>query len=255
MRLFATRAILLVATAMSCVGQMPGRIAVINYSGFNTSAPIAPGSLASVYGTFTGVATTSAAALNPLPRSLASVIVRVNSVDAPLYFVSAGQINFVVPFATPTGPQTVEVLNGANVVGRGTVQVFPYFPALASLAPTDATAPGVIQNQDFSINGAGTLARRGEVIQIYATGCGAVAPALADGAPGGTSPLNTVGAQVRVFVSVEEAPLLGAVAHPLFPGICQVNAFIPDRPYITGQLTMFVTVNGIASNPVSVWVE
>jgi len=112
---------------------------------------------------------------------------------------------------------------------------------------------GIIQNQDFAINGPAAPARNGEVIQIYATGCGAVEPAVPDGMP--PAVLSGAVAEVKVFISVEEAQVQFAGAHPLFPGICQVNAFVPDRSFITGQTPVFITVIGVASNSVSVWVQ
>ena len=100
------------------LAQTPGPVTVISYAGYTGDFPIAPGSIASAYGTFTGVATTSASTLSPMPITLAGVSLRVNGVDAPLYFVSAGQINFVVPAATPLDKQTVQVVQGGNVIGR-----------------------------------------------------------------------------------------------------------------------------------------
>jgi uncharacterized protein (TIGR03437 family) len=103
------------------------------------------------------------------------------------------------------------------------------------------------------VNGQNARARRGEVIQIYATGCGATNPPLEDGVP--PTQLSTVVAPVKVYISVDEAQVQFAGAHPQFPGICQVNAFVPNKPYITGQVPVVVEVAGLASNPVTVWVE
>jgi uncharacterized protein (TIGR03437 family) len=234
------------------LAQTPSRVAVANYAGFVGTFPIAPGSIASAYGDFGNVATTPASSLNPMPRELAGLRLRINNVEAPRYFVSRGQINFVVPWATPTGRQTVEVVSGGNVVARGTVNVYAVGPGLAS-SDTTPTRQGIIQNQDFAINSTSARARRGEVIQIYSTGCGVVTPALQDGVP--PTGLANAAAPVKVFVSVEEATLQFAGAHPQFPGICQINAFVPNRSFVTGQVPVFVTVDGVASNPVSLWVE
>jgi uncharacterized protein (TIGR03437 family) len=239
--------------ATACFAQTPAALAVANYAGFTGTFPVAPGSLASAYGSFGNIATTSAPTLNPMPKDLAGIRLRVNNVDAPLYFVSSGQINFVVPAATPEGAQTVQVLSGANVIASGRVNVWPVGPGLASSNPADPTRPGIIQNQNFSINSSGARAARGSILQVYSTGCGATEPAVQDGVP--PTGLSSAKAMVEAWVSVEPAAVQFAGAHPQFPGICQVNVVVPDKSFITGQVPVYITVNGIASNPVSVWIQ
>jgi uncharacterized protein (TIGR03437 family) len=60
---------------------------------------------------------------------------------------------------------------------------------------------------------------------------------------------------VEVRISVEEAVVQFAGAHPQFPGICQINAVVPDRAFITGQVPLYVKVGGVPSNLVSFWVD
>lgn len=246
------RTLLLAAlSALSMMAQV-GNVAVINYSGFNATAPIAPGSIASAYGSFGTITTTATSTASPLPTVLAGISVRVDSRIAPLYFASTGQINFVVPTATPSGARTVEVLNGSNVIARGTVNIWEAFPALAS-SDTTPTSQGIVQNQNFSINNQNTRAARGEVIQVYATGCGATNPGLTDGvAPTVLSPAV---AKTEAFVANLPATVQFAGAHPQFPGICQVNITVPNQAFVTGQVPVFITVGGIASNSVSVWIQ
>ena len=70
--------------------------AVVNGASFAAGAPVAPGSIASIFGS--NLASTSAAVAGvPLPTLLADAKVSLNGVAAPLFFVSPGQINFQVP--------------------------------------------------------------------------------------------------------------------------------------------------------------
>jgi len=239
-------------SAMVCPAQTPSAVAVINYAGYTGTFPVAPGSIASAYGDFGNVTTTVLTSLNPMPKELAGVKLRVNGVDAPLYFVSKTQINFVVPVATPTGQQAVQVLSGSTVIATGTVNIYDVGPGLAS-SDNSATRQGIIQNQDYGVNSETVRAHRGEIIQLYATGCGATNPAVTDGVPPST--IADAVAPVRAFVSVSEAVVHYAGAHTQFPGICQVNIQVPNDAFITGQVPVFITVNGIASNPVSVWIQ
>jgi uncharacterized protein (TIGR03437 family) len=244
-------ALLVASTAITVLAQV-SQVAVINYSGFNATAPIAPGSIASAYGSFGTVATTVTSTPSPLPTTLAGISIRINNRTAPLYFVSSGQINFVVPNATESGAQTVEVLNGTTVIARGSVNIWEVFPAMAS-SDTTPTSQGIVQNQDFGINNQSSRARRGEIIQIYATGCGRTGPATTDGlAPTALSPAV---AKTEAFVANLPAVVQFSGAHPQFPGICQVNVTVPDQAFVTGQVPVFITVGGIASNSVSIWVQ
>jgi uncharacterized protein (TIGR03437 family) len=236
----------------SLLGQAVPTVTVINYSGYVGLAPIAPGSIASGFGDFGTVTTTSLSSVTPMPKELGGLKLRVDTTDASLYFVSSGQINFVVPPAMTEGRKTVEVLRGTTVVARGTVEVFSVGPSLAASAST-AARPGIVQNQDFAVNSQSARAKRGEVIQLYATGCGVTNPASPDGAP--PTALSRAVATVKGFISTVPAVVQFAGAHPQFPGICQVNLTVPSQPFVTGQVPVTITVNGVASNVVTVWVE
>lgn len=252
-------ALLAAIGAVSCYAQT---LTVINYSGYaptglpatpSTAFPLAPGSIASAYGTFSSVpeAGASATTLNPMPRELAGIRLRVANTEAPLYFVSRTQINFVVPVGATTGRQTVEVVSGSTVLASGTVLIYSTGPGLASSNPQ--TLQAIAQNQDFSVNGPNAPARRGQVVQLYTTGCGVTNPAVTDGAP--PTGLSPATAQVKVFLGPVEAPLQFAGAHPQFPGICQVNATIPDQSFLTGRVPVYITVNGVPSNSLAIQVQ
>ena len=244
---------LLAVIAVSAGAQTTNSAAVANYAGFTGAAPVAPGSIASAYGNFGSVAVTSAPTLSPMPKEIAGIRVRVAGQDAPLYFVSSGQVNFIVPVTAAPGRHEVEVLQGGSVIARGSVIVWDVGPGLAVSNPAPASMQAIVQNQDFSVNGSSAPARRGEVIQIYATGCGQTNPGLPEGEP--PAQLSPAVANVQVFVANERANVLFAGAHPLFPGVCQINAAVPEKPYITGQTPLYFTVNGLPSNQVLFWVE
>lgn len=252
MRIFAFPLAILVLAALPANSQTAPTVSVVNYAGFTGAFPIAPGSIASAYGDFGSVTNTPASTLNPMPRELAGVRLRIGGVDAPLYFVSRSQINFVVPVGTEVGRQPVEVTSGGNVVGQGHVNVYSFAPGLASSDPT-GTRQGIILNQDNSVNNRDSRARRGEIVQLYATGCGATNPAVQDGVPSsGAAPAT---ATVKAYIANLEIPIQYAGAQTQFPGICQVNAVLGNQSFITGQVPITITVNGIPSNQVTLWVE
>ena len=63
--------------------------------------PIAPGEFIALFGS--GLAKSLQTASVPYPKTLNGVTVTINGTAAPLYFVSTGQINCIVPYST-TGP-------------------------------------------------------------------------------------------------------------------------------------------------------
>ena len=250
MKAFALAAALLLWSAASMFAQ--GSFTVVNYSGFNPTNPVAAGSTVSGYGVFTGVATAAWDGSGSMPRELSNTRVRVNNVEAPLYYVSATQINFNIPVATPNGRHRAEVLVGGNVIAAGNVNVWDSFPALAT-RNTDTTRPGIILNQDNAVN-LTTPAARGSVIQLFATGCGATNPPALDGTPSGAAAPTVL--PVKAWVSVFEAAVQYAGAQPQYPGLCQVNIVIPNQALVNGPtVPLYITVNGIASNPVTVSVQ
>jgi hypothetical protein len=79
-------------------GTGPRLTAALNGASFATGQPLAPGSLASVFGVGMVPASVSAQASTiPLPPSLGGLSLTVGGIPAPLMFVSSTQVNFQVP--------------------------------------------------------------------------------------------------------------------------------------------------------------
>ena len=95
------------------------------------SVAVASESIVSAFGTQLATQTLVGADTDPstpgvqLPTQLAGTTVEVNGRRAGLFFVSTGQVNYLVPAATETGAATVVVKSGDGTVSTGTVQVVP----------------------------------------------------------------------------------------------------------------------------------
>src|SRR5262249_24664882 len=101
--------------------------AVTVTSAASFSAPIAPDSIATVFGTGLADATNPATAV-PLPTTLAGVTLKLTdrlSVvrSAPLFFVSPAQLNLLVPPATAPGTATLSVELNGSTLAAGTINV------------------------------------------------------------------------------------------------------------------------------------
>jgi uncharacterized protein (TIGR03437 family) len=171
----------------------------MNGANFLTGRALAPGVVATLKtctncaGTQFGAGTASLTAY-PMPTVLSDTEVLFNGVPAPLYFVSPGQVNFVVPNyqadgKTPTpssGTADVEVVqvSTGQVLGATLVQMQPVSPGIFECSPGSAkTHFACVDNQDGTVNSASNPAPRGSVISIYATGQGYVPGAPPDGTP------------------------------------------------------------------------
>jgi uncharacterized protein (TIGR03437 family) len=93
----------------------PGSVTAV--SAANGTRVVAPGSIASIYGTDLASATVSAGSLTNLPVSLGGVSLHIRDslgADrlAQLFFVSATQVNFLVPAGTAEGLAALNIDNG-----------------------------------------------------------------------------------------------------------------------------------------------
>ena len=240
-------AVLLLASHVALFSQS---LSVINGARFEVRYPVAPGAYAQAYGAYAGVTAATAPAI-PLPTELGGVRVLVNDAPAPLYAVSSTVVSFVVPRGAAVGRATVHVVRGADTLATGTADIVPVSPGIFFVVG-DPLAQGGILNQDSAYAIQAAPARRGQVIQIFATGQGEVDNEVADGAV--PTALTRARGATKVFVSVDEAQVTFSGLSPQFPGLWQINAVVPDKAYIAGQVPVAVTIDGVPSNQVSFWV-
>jgi uncharacterized protein (TIGR03437 family) len=98
------------------------QVAVVNSGGFAPLNQVAPNSIASAFGGSMSNTTVLATSV-PLPTSLDGVSVAVNGTDAPLFFVSPNQINFLIPGFTSLGTASISVKRNGSVTHVGSVNV------------------------------------------------------------------------------------------------------------------------------------
>lgn len=148
--------------------------ALQNAAGGSVTARISPAEAISIYGPGIGpaAATTAAPANGFYPKTLAGVQVTINGMNMPLLYVSANQINAVVPMGiAPGAAATIRVINGAAIS--------PDYPVwLVASAPQ---AFAIVINQDGSINSYTNSAKFNSVVTFYVTGFQSNFSPLADG--------------------------------------------------------------------------
>jgi uncharacterized protein (TIGR03437 family) len=194
---------------------------------------VAPGMILSVFGTNFSASAVSASSL-PLPNSLGGVSATVNGVGAPLYYVSAGQVNLQVPYGTAAGAATVTITSAS---GSAT---FPF--------TVQPNAPGIFVSAGELVPY--STGKAGQTLLAFITGEGAVSPAIATGAtPSPTTPYTQLPAPVAtvaVTVGGVNAPVAFAGIPSGLAGATQINFVVPAG-VPTGPQPVIVTIGGIAS--------
>lgn len=246
------RFLLLVAccAAMSLQAQ----VTVVNGASFRTDQPVAPGSLASAFGAF-GLAASAEATGLPLPTTLSGFTVRIDdSVNAPLLFISSGQVNFQVPSSLTPGRHTIRVTAG-NTTQDGSFLVTDGAPGVFEKESAPAPRPrrAAVLNQNFSENTEANPAPRGQVVQIFATGFGALSTPVTDGTAAPATPATTREVP-EVFIGGLRAQVQFSGLAPGFVGLWQINVVVPANS-VTGRVPMRVVVQGgVESNEVVLFV-
>ncbi len=224
---------------LSSGGVFLNPLGVVNAASFAPPGnPISPGQFVALFGT--GLAPGNAVAKPPYPSSLSGVSVQVNGKPAPVYFVSPGQINFLVPYATTGSTAAIVVQNGGANSNTVTVPVAPTAPGIYTLDQS-GSGPGAILHADYSVVDASNPASAGETVLIYLTGMGTVSPAVADGTAGTAGTLyRATGADPTVLVAGQPGTVRFNGLAPGYPGLYQINVTLPAPLANSGALPLAI---------------
>jgi uncharacterized protein (TIGR03437 family) len=218
---------------------------VVNAASF-ASAPVSPGSIISIFGANLAGGTASASAF-PLPTSIIGTQVSIGGFEAPLFFVSTGQINAQVPWelqGQAATPLTVAV-NGQTSAALN-VNLAPVGPGCFT-ANAEGTGPGAILDSSNRLVGPSNPATPGSVVQMYCTGLGEVTNQPPSGSPSSTNSLALTTATPTVIVGGAPATVPYSGLAPGWAGLYQVNVQIPES--VTGGVaTVSMSIGGVSLN-------
>lgn len=214
-------------------------LAVSNAASGNAGA-VAPGSLASIYGSDLA-ASTANAGIFPIPTVLGSATVSVDGTAAPVLYASPTQLNVQIPFETSPGSAAISVSVNGVAIGTSAIPVQSAAPGLF-VEPQNQAA---VINQDGTTNSQAQPAATGSVIAAYLTGLGAVSPPIATGAAAPLNALSTVSGITATIGGIAASVQFAGLA-PGFAGLYQVNIQVPQLP--AGQYPLQVSASGVASN-------
>ncbi|MBM3767505.1 MAG: hypothetical protein FJW32_19105 [Acidobacteria bacterium] len=228
-------------------------LVTVNSASFDRTQPIAPDSIASVFGTNLAPELRAAATV-PLPLDLLGTTVGVRDRNgvrrgARLIAVSPGQINFIVPAGLAAGTATIGAQNGGDETFLATVELAAVAPGLYS---ANAQGRGVAAAVWLAVSASGV--RTSGLLFDPAT----LAPAPVD-LSGGDVYLTLFGTGLRGASAVQATiggtgvPVLGFAAQPEFAGLDQVNLGpIPRSLAGRANAEISLTANGVRANAVTV---
>jgi len=221
---------------------------VINPDGIvihaGVSAAVSPGSLADIYGTNLASAQATAAGA-PLPTTLGNVQVTVNGTLAPLYYVSAGQVDFQIPYSVAPGPALVRVTSNGIAGGSAGITVQQAAPSLLTYVDGSGNTRAVAQNQDYTINSSTNCAAPGSYLTAYLMGSGPLNNPTPSGAAAPASPLSQETLSTTATLGTTPASVSFAGMAPGFEGLMQVDVLAPN---VSGDLPLQIQVGTFASN-------
>jgi uncharacterized protein (TIGR03437 family) len=201
---------------------------------------------------------TAIATAVPLPTELQGTKVEVTDSRnvtraAPLFFVSASQINYLIPAGTALGAATVKVTSGAGGTITGTLQIERVAPALYT---ANAQGNGVAAALFLRVAGDGTRTQA----LIFDPNTRASVPIDLGAASDqvfllmfGTGVRGAPAGSVSAALAGQSIPVVGAAPQGEFVGLDQVNLGpIPRALAGRGEVDLVLTVDSKPANTVKV---
>lgn len=220
-------------------------------------AGLAPGSNASVFGTDLSTGQPTSPQTPWPPEVSGTTVTLVDSTGAKttalLNYVSATQINFLIPSTVAVGPLTVTVTSGDGTVASAEAQVTAMAPAIYTLNAANLAAAYVdcvtgstqtLENP-FQLSGGALVAQPvnlgscdESILLLFGTG---MDTAQASG--------------VQVIFGGTPGMVLWAGPQGTWPGLDQINVVIPKSLTGAGNVAVALSAGGIAANIVNITIQ
>ena len=220
----------------------------VNNANFASGESLAQGDIVALFGSQFSTNSPTVTSGIPLPTNSGGTQVLVNGTAVPLYYVSATQIDFQLPFEAKTGDGTVQV------VRNGT-------PGNLIYTNVAARVPRIY----VITNAAGQLissAKQGDVLVIYGVGFGPTSPFVATNTASPSNPTATIAGTTQVCFGnsspFHAAPCVNAAFDGLTPtyvGLYQTNVTIPQGVAGLGVPIVFVLPDGTTTNQLTLNIQ
>lgn len=245
------------------VGSQHGRVVNVSAASFAASG-LAVESIVAAFGSRLAVETRTAGS-TPLPLELAGTRVLItdsNNVEraAPLFFVAPGQVNYMVPRGTATGPALVTIAAADGALSTGNITIADVAPALFT---ADASGKGLPTGLVLRVKTDGAqvyealsrydaAARRFEAVAINVSNAKEQVFAVLFGTG---FRYRRAPQALRATVGGLEVPIVYAGAQGGLAGVDQVNLLLPSQLAGRGEAEIQLFVDGKAANAVRVQIR
>ncbi|MBI3698307.1 MAG: hypothetical protein HY238_26155 [Acidobacteria bacterium] len=219
--------------------------------------PTAPGSIVSIFGTNLASGLAQASSI-PLSTSLGGTSVTFNGTPAPLFVVTAGQINAQLPAGLTGSTATIVVQRaGAGSSTPRTIQIAPTSPAIFTDPPGGAGQGIVVYALDPTVFAAvpslrlpnARPAKAGDFLTIYTNALGAVNPAVPDGnAAPSSPPLAATTTTPVVTLGGVRCDVLFSGLVPGLVGLYQINIQVPQGVRTGSAVPLQIAMGGVTSS-------
>ncbi|MDA0204709.1 MAG: hypothetical protein O2795_05095 [Acidobacteria bacterium] len=222
-------------------------------------APLGPGSIAAIFGSNLNdgpPACGTAFADGKLLTSICGVSVKVNDIQAPMFYAQPGQLGIQIPFelaGSNSAQVTVDVLGQTSeprtiFLGQAAPGIFTVNQQGTGQGAILIANSNILVAPEGSIPGRDARpARRGEIVTIFLTGLGVTSPALETGAPSGG---NQTATAATVTIDGLPAVVNFSGTAPGFVGLNQINVTIPEGARLADDVEVVVTLGTSFSNTV-----
>ena len=239
----------------------PPVAAFVNSASFQPG-PVAPQELVTAFGS--GFASQAVVASGqPLPLTLGDTAITITDSKgtvsaAPLYYVSPGQANFLIPGGVAPGAASVKVTRSGATVLTGSLTVAAVSPGLYSANGNGAGVAAAVAER---------VSASSAVTPLSAFSCqsgvplGCLSSPLSLGSSTDTVYLSLYGtgirgaATVQVFIAGQLVPWQYAGAQNQYQGLDQVNVAVPRSLAGAGEVSVYLVADGAVSNMTTVNVQ
>jgi len=175
---------------------------------------------------------------------MASATVSIAGTPLSLYYVSATQINAVLPDTASGFTQlTVQNSSGENTIN---IYVEAAAPAIFTQDSSGAGPASALKSSDQSLVTAANPLHAGDTVELYATGLGQTSP---------NNGLDYAVQQPTVTVGGVACPVVFAGAAPGFVGLDQINCSIPTGLTSTATVPVLIASGDRTSNTATLAIE
>ena len=168
--------------------------------------------------------------------------VALNGNAVPVLAATYSQIDVQVPYESVPGDAAITVTVPCGTTPGSTITVAPAAPYLKAAV-----------NDDGSPNNADHPAKAGGTITVTLTGAGAVDPPVATGAAALADPVSRATLAATASIGAADAAVQSVVLTPGAVGWAQAKLTVPELA--AGPYPVVLTVGGVASNPVTVYLQ